>query len=253
MAAIKISILNETTVLKDDQVKPVVDALQIQVTRDFAPIWGIDADLTFVPLGGNPVQDGWWLSLLDNSDQAQALGYHDLTNLGFPLGKAFIKTDIDANPSWTNTVSHELLEMLADPEINRTILVYQSDGSKRLYAYEDCDACEDDTLGYSINGVLVSDFVTPQWFVPQSTIFPGVKYDFQGHVTAPFQILAGGYIGVLDVQTSGQWTQINARGEFHRAAHAAPVGSRRERRRVPRIHWKHSKRGNPLNPVNKAV
>jgi hypothetical protein len=240
VAAIKVSVINESTVLKDDAIKPVVDALQVQVTRDFAPLWGIDADLTFVPSGGDPVANSWWLTILDNSDQAGALGYHDLTNLGFPLGKVFAKTDLDLGTSWSNTISHELLEMLGDPEINRSSLTYQPGGGWRLYAYEVCDAPEADEFGYKINDILVSDFVTPQWFVQQSRIFPGVKYDFRGYISAPFQILAGGYIGIFDFQSSSGWTQINARGDFHRAAHAAPVGSRRERRKVPRVHWKHS-------------
>lgn len=242
MAAIKVSIINESTVLKDAELKPVVDALQIQVTRDFAPIWGVDADLTFVPTGGDAVPNSWWLVILDNSDQAGDLGYHDLTNLGFPLGKVFAKTDLEYGSSWSNTISHELLEMLADPEINRSVLTYQSNGTRRLYAYEVCDAPEADQFGYKINDVLVSDFVTPQWFVPQSVIFPGVKYDFQGHITAPFQILAGGYIGTYDFQSEGGWTQINARGEFHRKAMTSAVGSRRERRRIARHHWKHSEK-----------
>jgi hypothetical protein len=240
VAPIKVSLINETTVLKDDQIKPVVDALQIQVSRDFAPIWGTDAELTFVPNGGDAVMDSWWLAFLDNADQAGALGYHDLTNLGFPLGKVFIKTDLESGSSWTNTTSHELLEILGDPYVNLTVLDFKGDGTRRLLAYENCDAVEDDSLGYTINDVLVSDFVTPDWFVPSSRIFPGVKYDFQEKVSSPFQILAGGYIGVYDLQSGAGWTQINAKGEFHRQADAAPVGSRRERRRTPRHHWKHS-------------
>jgi len=45
MADIKIAVVNASTVVKDSAVKPVVDALQIQVHRDFAPAWGVDADL----------------------------------------------------------------------------------------------------------------------------------------------------------------------------------------------------------------
>lgn len=66
-------------VITDNDVKKVVPALQTQVSRDFAPAWGIDADLVFVPKGKKPPAKYWWLVMLDNSDQAGALGYHDLT------------------------------------------------------------------------------------------------------------------------------------------------------------------------------
>jgi hypothetical protein len=46
MANIQVAVINTSTVLTDDQVQAAVPALQIQVHRDFAPVWGIDADLT---------------------------------------------------------------------------------------------------------------------------------------------------------------------------------------------------------------
>src|SRR6516164_9774230 len=114
MANIQIAVINATSegVPSDAEAAPVVDALQTQVRSDFGPVWGVDADLTFVPRGGNPPGGSWWLSLLDSSDQANALGYHDLTSDGLPLGKAFVKTDMDEGLNWSVTASHELLEML---------------------------------------------------------------------------------------------------------------------------------------------
>src|SRR5438093_5436244 len=94
MANIKVSIINASTALKDDQVKAVVPALQTQVHRDFAAAWGVDADLIFIPKGSKPPSGSWWLTILDNSDQAGALGYHDVTKEGLPLGKVFAGSDI---------------------------------------------------------------------------------------------------------------------------------------------------------------
>jgi len=54
MANIKIAIINASTVLKDNQVKAAVPALQTQVHHDFAAAWRIDADLIFVPKGSKP-------------------------------------------------------------------------------------------------------------------------------------------------------------------------------------------------------
>jgi len=36
----------------------------------------------------------------------------------------------------------------------------------KIYALEVCDAVESDKLGYEIDGVMVSDFITPAWFEP---------------------------------------------------------------------------------------
>ena len=117
LAPIPIAVINESTVLTDADVVPVVDALQQQVTNDFRPIWGVDAELTMIAKGTPPPGTSWWLVMLDDSDQAGALGYHDLTPESLPIGKIFAASDLKAGTSWTVTASHELLEMLADPDI----------------------------------------------------------------------------------------------------------------------------------------
>lgn len=234
MAQIKIAAINASTCLKDDDIRPVVDALQAQVSEDFAPVWKIDADVTFVPKGADIPTDHWWLAFLDQSDQAGAAGYHDETPMGLPQGKIFAADDLASGTSWTNTASHEILEMLADPEIVECTVQYLTDGTMRLVAREICDPMPNDSQGYQKNGVLVANFVTRDWFVGWSQGFPGVKYDFLGQMTAPFELLDGGYIGVMNLQQGAAWTQVNARGFPHRKANTAPVGSRRERRKVPK-------------------
>lgn len=207
----------------DADAAKVVAALQIQVNRDFAPVWGIDAAVRYVGLKEKPLPTEWALVILDNSDQADALGYHDLTKAGLPIGKIFAKTDFQYGEQWSVTASHELLEMLADPAINLSVMVEGKDGSIKLFGYEVCDACEADKLAYKIGDVLVSDFVTPAWF---ETFRKTGPFDFQNKIKKPFGLLPGGYIG-LYVVGSG-WTQITAEKVNMRAR--PPVGSRRERR-----------------------
>ncbi|MEH1771276.1 MAG: peptidoglycan-binding domain-containing protein [Nostoc sp.] len=236
MASIQISLINESTLLTDKELESVLPSLQTQVHRDFAPVWGIDADLTFVPLGGKPNPDSWHLVLLDNSDQADAVGYHDLTDQGLPLGKVFVATDIQAGNQWSVTASHELLEMLADPEINLTVFTQKTQGKVVIYAYEVCDACEPDNFGYLIDNVLVSDFVYPTWF----ELFhqPGqTKFDHCNHIQKPFEVLAGGYIGIFNVSSGNGWQQAVLEGERLQWKTRAPIGSRRERRNIPRSNW----------------
>lgn len=235
--AIPVSVINRTTVLTDAQIQTAVGDLQIQVTRDFAPVYGIDAKLTFVPKGQNPAPGTWWLVLADTSDQAGALGYHDLTSDGLPIGKAFIKSDIEAGASWTVTVSHELLEMLADPWINLTVFVQNSDTAGTLYAYEVCDTCEADNYGYKINTTLVSDFAYPEWWgVPGSKR----KLDHMGHVQRVLQILPGGYIGAFQVTSGSGWTQKTSEKTLHAHREKPKTGSRRERRARGGKLWKRS-------------
>src|SRR5690349_11363272 len=89
MAKIQVGITNESSVLTDAEVIAAVPALQYQVSNHFAPAWGIDADLTFIPGGIALNPDAWWLDIVDNPDQANAAGRHELTANGWPLGKVF--------------------------------------------------------------------------------------------------------------------------------------------------------------------
>lgn len=241
---IKIAVLNESTVVKDADAQACVNALQVQVSRDFFPLWGIDAQLNFHPSKIAPA-DAWQLVILDDSDQADALGYHELTAGGLPLGKAFAASDIQAGTSWTVTCSHELLEMLVDPDINTVAEQDNADGSINFYAKEVCDAVEADSLGYIIaagplpvqTGVMVSDFVLPAWFGSGAGFM-----DFLRHVSAAFQLAPGGYISILKVgagATAG-WQQITA--NLKPGGPAAPRGSRRWRRSLPDAMWRKSRK-----------
>ena len=242
---IEIAIINVSTVVSDAEVKRMVDAIQVQVDRDWNPVWGIPAKLHALPHGQNPPATMWWMGMFDTADQAGALGYHDLTTAGLPIGKVFAKTTLDAHDLVSVTLSHEVLEMLADPDIN---LIVQK--GARGYSYEVCDAVEDDSLGYDIGGVRVSDFVYPQYF---ETFWKkgATKFDHRGHLGGPLPALThGGYMSYLDFAT-GRWNQISARLDDTNASlrNADPalaralykerphVGSRRYRRGLPPATW----------------
>lgn len=243
MAQIKISIINASKTLTDKEVSAAVPALEKQVKNDFAPVWGVDADLDFVATGKELPTGHWWLVVLDDSDQAGALGYHDVTKEGLPLGKIFAGTDKLYGNQWTVTASHELLEMLGDPAINLTALSMTAFDVEqpvigRLWAYEVCDPCEADSDGYKIDGVLVSDFIYPSWFEsfrdPKTT-----QFDQRKKITAPFQLLPGGYASVYDMTSGTGWQQISVPLEqkSQGSNERPPIGSRRERRRTPRNQW----------------
>lgn len=228
-----IAVINSSSVVSDADAANVITALQIQVSNHFAPAWGVDATLVSVKKGQIPPAGSWWLVILDNSDQAGALGYHDVTAEGLPMGKVFAGTDKQYGNLWSVTASHELLEMLGDPSINRC--AQSNDGN--FYAFENCDAVEADELGYFVGGqVKVSDFVLPPWFGNLGDS----KMDYCGHLTEPFQLAAGGYISVWTPQSG--WSMVTADKATHKTLFGlrAPVGSRRERRHTPKYQWLHS-------------
>jgi len=241
---IKISIVNLSTLFHDAELPALANALQIQTTRDFFPEWGVNASIYYTPTGKRPTADHWVIALLDDADQAGVLGYHDITPKGMPLGKAFVRTTLADHGEVSVTVSHELLEMLGDPDVNLTAL-----SGSRLYAYEICDAVEADMLAYGIEipvgwegagkNILVSDFVLPSWFEDFRKSGP---FAFKTPLSTPFELAAGGYIGVLDLNHLSQgWQQITAMTDARSKMASRPrAGSRRSRRAINRDGWVYS-------------
>ena len=236
---ITIAVINESTIVPDAAMPAVVAALQKQVEEHFWPAWGLDAELELVRKGRAPAPGAWQLVILDDSDQADALGYHETTAAGLPLGKCFARTTSEDGGAWTVTASHELLEMIADPEINLTVFVQDGDTSGKLYPYEVCDAVENVT--YMIDGVEVSDFVLPSYFEPGTAgAKPAAPFDFLKQLTQPLPaLLPGGYIGEFVVGQGSGWTQITDMRARPRRMMPA-VGSRRQRRMLPKSVWRRS-------------
>jgi hypothetical protein len=204
-AVYRITIINAGKTLKDSEIERAIGPLQTQITEHFTPIWGIGADLSFVPGQTKAPPEAWTLVILDEADIAGALAYHDVANNGFPLGKVFSKTAKESNVTWTVAASHQLLEMLVNPRINLTVFNSSRSGGT-LYAYEVADACESDADGYIINDVLVSDFVYPSWFDANAK-GDVVQFDYMGHIHKPLELCPGGYISAYDVKGGG-WRQI---------------------------------------------
>jgi hypothetical protein len=198
-----IRIVNQSTVASDADVATSVAAVQRQANEHLAPAWGVTARLlvaTNTYAGGGEV-----IHILDNSDQADALGYHERDTLGVPTGFVFAKTAISAGMDWRVTLSHELLEQLVDPYLCLTSLAKWA-GKNALLALEVCDPVEADV--YQIDGVPVSNFVFPLWFSPDPR--PSwAKLDYLGNVTSPQQLTKGGYVSYAYNLTN--WRQSSAR------------------------------------------
>jgi hypothetical protein len=234
---ISVSLVNKSTLFADSDLQTLASALQLQVSRDFAPAWNINAKIYFTPSGSNPTPGHWVLGLFDDATVANALGFHDVGTQGEPLGKVFVRTTLADGQKVSVTASHECLEMLLDPSC---CMAYQ-DGNV-FWAGEDCDMVENDEYDIEIPAgwigagtkIAVSNFGLPSWWQSQITVGP---YDFLGKLTKPLTLTPGGYMSFLDLSNlSRGWQQVNAREITDPAAkvRARPhVGSRRALRSIP--------------------
>jgi hypothetical protein len=195
-APIKVALLFECKTDPRCGLTGLAAALTRQVNEHLGPAWGLPPVEVYP--SARPVAGHWVLALLDDADQADALGYHDVTSDGLPVGKVFVAPTLADGQKVPVTASHELIEMLIDPACN---LAAQADDG-RFYAFEVADAVQDNS--YAIDGVPVSDFVYPAWF--ESFRAPGsTRFSHLGTVDRPFELAPGGYISIF---RSGAWTQI---------------------------------------------
>jgi hypothetical protein len=229
---LEIAVINASTAASDAEVQGMLAAFAQQWNQDLLSIWSVEeAHFAFVPHGATPATGAWWAVFLDDSDQAGALAYHDLTNEGLPISKIFVKTIAADHASLSVGATHELCEMAVDPWLNSA---YQ-DPHGVFWAGEVCDPVEDDQYGYEIGGVLVTDFVSPNWFAHQNS---QKQIDFKGHANASFQVLSGGYAQKWDPHAG--WQQVTGTKALRSQRATAAHGSRRERRARQWRHWQKS-------------
>ena len=172
------------------------------------------------------------------------------------MAKCFAGTDLKYGYTWSLTASHELLEMLADPNINLTVLVQTADTAGTLDTYEVCDACEADNDGYEIGVVKVSDFVFPSWFEDFRTK-GSTQFDQTNRIQSPLQLVSVGYIGAFDVTAGSGWHQVTAEKRPANLRSRGNVGSRRERRATPPLVDQPAAQGNhgsrrAISPARRA-
>lgn len=194
----QIALVSQTRKISAAGLSRVGAALQKQTTRDLAPIWEIKATVdTFGKLSDVPV--GYWPIIVTEKNLGDAAGIHE-DKQGQPF--ALVRYSY----GWSLTASHECLEMLVDPFGNR-IMAGQSlmkNQGRVEYLVEVCDPSEDEAFAYRVNGIMVSDFYTPEFFAPE--VVAGGRYSFTRDIKAPRQVLKGGYISWHD-PVSDHWFQ----------------------------------------------
>ena len=219
-----IAVINESTVVHNNDVDTMCQAVQIQLSLHLAPAWNQKAatvkfysDATKIP------GYAWVVSVLDDATTAGALGYHSEDNdkvdafiFCNPVlqngGVVLYDPKNPQNITVSSVLSHEICEMFGDRFAN-----FWADGPQlnagSEYALELCDPVEADSysVDVTVNGAAVkvslSNFVFPSWFNAEAKVPENMPFDYLKKLTAPFTMTAGGYMLIRNV---GQVQQVFA-------------------------------------------
>jgi hypothetical protein len=186
-----LALVSTTREVTLSQLAPVSAALQKQVSRDFGPMWNVEATIdAFDKLEDVPV--GYWHVLLQDELPSGAAGSHKRDDNKQPFALVAL------TKNWSVFMSHEVLEMLADPQgtMTRTGDSLKPRQGRVEYLIEVCDPCQASQFAYTVNSVMVSDFYTPNYFDPMKTA--GTRYSFSGKIQGPREVLDGGYLSWFD-------------------------------------------------------
>ena len=206
----QVGLVDMTGQIDVDLVHSAAIALNLQVTRDLPQFWPVSATVIYLP---NPrkIPAGVWPVQLVKTLPPDEGGFHSDKHKQ-PYAKVIAsKTDPDMDH---RRESRDPRNALVDPYGNRmqsSVAVEVVDGKIQDgtgqfgYLVEACDPCEDNSCAYTINGIAVSDFITPHFYDPIVT--PGTRYSFTGALKGPRQILPGGYISWVNTEMD-EWQQL---------------------------------------------
>lgn len=220
----KLAVVNASS-HSDNDVQKWVNACEKQADHEIAKYWGYSLDVEFVAKGEVIPKADIYCGILNDTEEAGALGWHDYAN-GIPSIKVFAGECDKYNIPPSTCVSHEFAEMIGDLNCNTTVRGYDEQGKACLYFRENADPVEDDSFAYQIDNVPVSDFILPTWF-QKGTQGP---YDFKNKCKKPFELLYGGYM-LVSYDNGATWNQIdkfdkenNKQHQFWQQSHVGEHG-----------------------------
>jgi hypothetical protein len=213
---VQISVVNHSNgKVTDEDLQTAIRAINRQIREDFAPYWRLSGALrlegrsaenpnvlTNADMRGDAV-----IYLWDRIDVEPVIGVHRLSDLGIPYGFVYTELAQAIGEPWSVALSHEALEVLADPETNRLVMGPHPEGEPDVFHWlEVCDAVQAES--YQIDDVSVSNFVLPLYFTgTRDTDEPGARNDFLGRTYGgqtlrSFKINPGGYIGFYNPESA---------------------------------------------------
>ncbi len=178
-------------------VQRVAAALHTQAVRDLGPLWDTDATVEAVADPAHIPPDMQPIFIVPDTPNHVG-GLHTNTETGRPFAVVLVSRD------WALAASHECVEMLVDPTGNRMqdgVALTVADGAVQdgpgrvRYVVEACDPLEDPSHAYMIDGTVVCDFYTPQYFDDHWTA--GARYSFTGSLVRPREVKPNGYVSWL--------------------------------------------------------
>ena len=246
--------------LSDAEVQAAIKGIQAQVSTDFAKEWRATATLSYrrvepkAPPSGAAVEAIIYLG--DKSDDPNAgqqalAGYHTANEGDAPYGFVYLDVCRDYPAEWTVMLSHEVLELLADPTA-----VMKLDGPHPRapdvtvqYAQEVCDAVQADV--YPSEGVKVCNFVNRAFYG-----LPGGS-PLLNHLGRPqerFKPRPGGYLTWFD-DTGGHEVWSDQTPAPQQAARERHLNVRRNGRRFGRLPegMRPTRSAPPPDPVRKLM
>ena len=180
-----ITLIDQSGKVSHAELTEVAAALQTQVNHHLAEFWPVRATIS-TQENGTALRAGVWpVYIVDQLPPGEG-GYHMTTSHNQPYAVVVYGAD------WPLDASHEVCEMLIDPYGNRL----QRAPRVRLVAGEQATGISDqayllEASRYFIDGIAVSDFITPHFYAAATT---GARYSFTGTLTRPLEVAFGGYI-----------------------------------------------------------
>lgn len=195
----KIAIDNSSGAVKAADLTKAVVALNHQLL-DVAKFWNITAT---VQVGSVSTADVT-IFLSKTLNNQGILGFHDILSSGRPYGLVYTALSQQLGEPWTVTLSHEVLEAVVDPEVNRYAVGDHPTipGRTVFFWYESGDPVQAEN--YLQDSVAVSNFVLPLYFTPNNEPGTSTKNDFMratGRKSGTLSSLGlspGGYVGFYD-------------------------------------------------------
>lgn len=211
-----VAVIDKTGKIAYPILEKAVTAFQTQISRDLYPVYGVNAQIIACRSESEAPSGSWFTWIVDVMDNEGLNGYHLVDNINQKIvgtgAKGYAVGTASGNPfglvkyggGWTITASHEIIEKLVNPWLDRQaskVDVDQDGLANEDLLMEIADPVQ--ANAYSIDGVMVTNFVYPEYYTDVLPI-EGRKYDYMGVISKPKEIAEGGY---FSFKRGSQWYQ----------------------------------------------
>ena len=174
-----------------------------QALDNFCGAWHCNGALYF---GAPKTARDWVVTFNNVSDVPEAIGYHESVG-SRPEAFVSVQTAVQAGLPWGVVFTHELFEMLGDPEASAADVtswgIGQFGENSTFYFREVCDPVQSEA--FRLGPVRISDFVYRSWFTPGAA----GPYDAMRAVGQPLTLAPNSYASFYK---DGYWQQTDTFG-----------------------------------------